>query len=912
MDQFSVARAAFVLLACFVCGTSYAVTAGHVDDFEDGTTQGWEEGEGTITPNPNPPTNVANGGPTGAGDNFLENVSSGGAGAGSRQLIFNTSANWTGDFVAAGINSIRVDVQVDASSQGPLQLRIAFEGTNGARFASTNPVEVPDDGDWHTINIPFNASAMTQILAGATFAQAAAGVTEVRLIHRPTSAGWQGASYDGLVGYDNISTLSVSVFEGWLWETAAINSPFLPELEEEYCFGPISIEIDADDNWNIAGSAACTGRLTTNNNPARAYFNYDQGTDTIPLVETFQARSTRPLVSAGGNLFELFGEDVEMGVGQGEERLATVLAEPSDGDLLIAGGYDSFADVNFAESFGFVDLFVKSSPEIKAARVASDLEGLWYGSFFSRFVSRGNVAVNVSATGLRVLDLQAGGVCAYSEPAVIQDPEVISNGDFMSTVQIQFSGSTNLTDRGVFANIAQRTRSACTYGIDANGFLSVDFTSTNNTQQPPVENAVNFKYVVSDDNSYFVPAPDPDGVEEDFVELHIGYRAPTALAADSIDGTFLVYLNVTDHNATGAAHTGQAVGAQLFDLYGRGRIVFDSTTPGTVPEGQSGSWNTCDIDLVLSEAEYQANGESTLGQVTTSMEILTESQHIDCVYNLAVDGSLLMNLDVSDPGEPPAEVLFAGYVNQNAELLTFVDFESEIENPAMPIGSLVDAGSVRHFLAMKYTGDASGNEDGDAFTNLEEFQLPLPPPDIDGDGILNADDNCPLDPNPDQLDTDQDGAGNICDEDDDNDGQPDVTDPFPLGFVDVPLGAFAFDFIETLALSGVTGGCGGGNYCPDDPVTRAQMAVFLERGMRGSGFVPPAASGAVFLDVAANDFAAAFIEQLFADGITGGCGGNNYCPNDNVTRAQMAVFLLRAKFGAGHILRGGLDRTTGG
>ena len=117
-------------------------------------------------------------------------------------------------------------------------------------------------------------------------------------------------------------------------------------------------------------------------------------------------------------------------------------------------------------------------------------------------------------------------------------------------------------------------------------------------------------------------------------------------------------------------------------------------------------------------------------------------------------------------------------------------------------------------------------------------------------------------------------------------------------FADVPPEYWAYQFIESLAASGITGGCGGGNYCPGSNVTRAQMAVFLERGMRGSGFAPPSATGTVFADVGANDFAAAYIEQLAADGVTGGCGGGNYCPNDNVTRAQMAVFLLRAKYGS--------------
>jgi hypothetical protein len=119
-------------------------------------------------------------------------------------------------------------------------------------------------------------------------------------------------------------------------------------------------------------------------------------------------------------------------------------------------------------------------------------------------------------------------------------------------------------------------------------------------------------------------------------------------------------------------------------------------------------------------------------------------------------------------------------------------------------------------------------------------------------------------------------------------------------FYDVPITHWAFDYIEALAESGITGGCGGGNFCPEDPVTRAHMAVWLERGMNGSGFDPPPATGTYFLDVSVDYWAAAWIEQLYRDGITSGCGGGNYCPASSVIRAQMAVFLLRAKHGAGY------------
>ena len=98
--------------------------------------------------------------------------------------------------------------------------------------------------------------------------------------------------------------------------------------------------------------------------------------------------------------------------------------------------------------------------------------------------------------------------------------------------------------------------------------------------------------------------------------------------------------------------------------------------------------------------------------------------------------------------------------------------------------------------------------------------------------------------------------------------------------------------MEQFASDGITSGCGGGNYCPTDPVTRAQMAVFLLRAKHGAGYVPPPASG-VFGDVPANDQFARWIEQLAAESITGGCGNGNYCPNNPVTRAQMAIFLVR-------------------
>ncbi len=51
--------------------------------------------------------------------------------------------------------------------------------------------------------------------------------------------------------------------------------------------------------------------------------------------------------------------------------------------------------------------------------------------------------------------------------------------------------------------------------------------------------------------------------------------------------------------------------------------------------------------------------------------------------------------------------------------------------------------------------------------------------------------------------------------------------PATATFTDVPTDHWAFPFVEALAASGITAGCGGGNYCPDSPITRAEMAVYL-------------------------------------------------------------------------------------
>ena len=122
---------------------------------------------------------------------------------------------------------------------------------------------------------------------------------------------------------------------------------------------------------------------------------------------------------------------------------------------------------------------------------------------------------------------------------------------------------------------------------------------------------------------------------------------------------------------------------------------------------------------------------------------------------------------------------------------------------------------------------------------------------------------------------------------------------FFADFLDVPHGDAFHDYVQTIFRNGITAGCGAGNYCPTSPVRRDQMAVFLLKAEHGAAYAPPGCTG-IFGDVPCPSPFADWIEEVAAEGITAGCGGGNYCPTSPVRRDQMAVFLLKAEHGSGY------------
>ncbi len=173
---------------------SPAITLGASDDFQDGTTAGWNSGPA----NPTPPVNVASGGPAGSTDAYLKLTSTGASGPGSR-LVAISGPQWSGNYLAAGVNAITLDVRNLGGTV--LSLRLLVEGPPGSSALSSFANEVAVGGGWQHISFSLDPSLLTGA-AGA----ALASVTQIRLYHGATAA-FPGPGIVAQLGVDNISAV---------------------------------------------------------------------------------------------------------------------------------------------------------------------------------------------------------------------------------------------------------------------------------------------------------------------------------------------------------------------------------------------------------------------------------------------------------------------------------------------------------------------------------------------------------------------------------------------------------------------------------------------------------------------------------------------------------------------------------
>ena len=118
-------------------------------------------------------------------------------------------------------------------------------------------------------------------------------------------------------------------------------------------------------------------------------------------------------------------------------------------------------------------------------------------------------------------------------------------------------------------------------------------------------------------------------------------------------------------------------------------------------------------------------------------------------------------------------------------------------------------------------------------------------------------------------------------------------------YSDVPSSHYAYEHVQRLHAEGVLGNveCSSGKFCPADALDRQTAAVWIIRTVMDEQ--PATVSNSRFSDVNAGDWKAKYIEEFAERGITSGCGddengGRKFCPDNNILRKHMAIFITRA------------------
>lgn len=197
-----------VLLAVLHADRSTAqIAVGTFDGFQDGTTQGWVAALAAANP-PFPPIAVANAGPTGAGDFALRLTSTGGPLAGGRLVVNNVDLRWTGDYPAAGVVSIMLEVH--NLNDFPLTLRLGIaepaQVSVGGRWVTSGRV-VPASSGWQTLDFSI---APEDLLPGDESAfdvdETLANVGVIRLLHS-VAVSYRGEPIAAQLDVDNVEAV---------------------------------------------------------------------------------------------------------------------------------------------------------------------------------------------------------------------------------------------------------------------------------------------------------------------------------------------------------------------------------------------------------------------------------------------------------------------------------------------------------------------------------------------------------------------------------------------------------------------------------------------------------------------------------------------------------------------------------
>jgi hypothetical protein len=186
---------------------------GQIDTFQDGTTQNWQVGP--AAPPAAQPTNIVSGGPNGADDNYLRLTSLGGNGPGSKLSAFNAGPQWTGNYLAAGVNALTMDLNNFGPSDLSLRLLVLgpFGPTGPTSLAFTSDaIFLPAESGWTAVTFLIGPENLTAGFGSIT--EALSGASELRLFHNPEPfflgpGGNSIPSVQASLGVDNIRAAAI-------------------------------------------------------------------------------------------------------------------------------------------------------------------------------------------------------------------------------------------------------------------------------------------------------------------------------------------------------------------------------------------------------------------------------------------------------------------------------------------------------------------------------------------------------------------------------------------------------------------------------------------------------------------------------------------------------------------------------
>lgn len=194
-----------VLVALSSVELCRAATLFAVDDFEDGSIEGWEGG--------NLPTNIPSGGPNGEGDHYLQLTPRGAIGPGGNLAAFNLGPDWIGDYGSVGAKLIEMDMLNTESNLIDLEMRIVLFGptSTNERWTSASPFLLARDGAWHNAAFSLAEEDIVQVGGTGTYEDMMANVLRVMVRLDSDTPSFGGEPTDSVLALDNIVLLPEAI-----------------------------------------------------------------------------------------------------------------------------------------------------------------------------------------------------------------------------------------------------------------------------------------------------------------------------------------------------------------------------------------------------------------------------------------------------------------------------------------------------------------------------------------------------------------------------------------------------------------------------------------------------------------------------------------------------------------------------